>query len=415
MNGYPDLFRAFPFERRPEQTLAAFAGINSSPAWSPDGRTLALTLSKDGNPEIYVLTLATGVFRRLTRHAGIDTDPSWSPSGQEIAFVSDRPGRPHIFVMDDEGANVRQLTSGGFHTQPRWSPRGDTIIFTHARRARTTSGRSAPDGSNPRRSRSGPGDNQGAAWAPNGRHIAFQSNRTGRGRSSSCSADGASTTPVTQGTSESHKSLMVASPAVIGLGPRSRRTSWRGQRRSHGEPCVCDVVFSLLLVLTVIISRLRQAARDHSGLSARPSAGARARRPGASQRVDQRWAPRRPVAPPRRGADRPLPAAGAAGGAGSPRLPRPLAQGLRGRARPQGHLLRVRQVRYPARGRKTLDANATWLKANAEHARADRGALRRARHQRVQPGARRAAGEGDDELSRLAGRAGEPHHHHQLR
>ena len=80
--GYPDLYRAFPFERRPEQTLAAFAGINSSPAFSPDGRSLAMTLSKDGNPEIYVLDLASGAMRRLTRHAGIDTEPTWSPNGR---------------------------------------------------------------------------------------------------------------------------------------------------------------------------------------------------------------------------------------------------------------------------------------------------------------------------------------------
>jgi TolB protein len=32
MNGYPDLFRLFPFERqRPVQTLASFVGINSAP------------------------------------------------------------------------------------------------------------------------------------------------------------------------------------------------------------------------------------------------------------------------------------------------------------------------------------------------------------------------------------------------
>src|SRR5437879_5895759 len=75
MNGYPDLFRMFPFEpQRPVQTLAAFSGINSSPAWSPDGRFLALTLSMHGNPEIYVLTVATGKLERLTRHASIDTE-----------------------------------------------------------------------------------------------------------------------------------------------------------------------------------------------------------------------------------------------------------------------------------------------------------------------------------------------------
>jgi TolB protein len=197
-NGYPDLFRAFPFERRPEQTLAAFAGINSSPAWSPDGRALALTLSKDGNPELYLLNLTTGVFRRLTRHAGIDTDPSWSPSGREIAFVSDRAGRAHIFVMDAEGANVRQLTSGGHHTQPRWSPRGDAIVFT-TREGTHDLWAIAPDGSSPRRLTAGPGDNSGPTWSPNGRHLMFQSSRLGGWQIYAMLADGTEPTPITQG------------------------------------------------------------------------------------------------------------------------------------------------------------------------------------------------------------------------
>jgi TolB protein len=92
MRGYPYLYRLFPFEKRPVQLLAGYLGINSSPAWSPDGRLLALTLSKDGNPEIYLLTLETGNLRRLTTFAGIDTEPTWSPTGREIAFVSDRSG-----------------------------------------------------------------------------------------------------------------------------------------------------------------------------------------------------------------------------------------------------------------------------------------------------------------------------------
>lgn len=201
-NGYPDLFRAFPYERRPEQTLAAFSGINSSPGWSPDGRSLALTLSKDGNPEIYVLTLATGAFRRLTRHAGIDTEPSWSPSGREIAFISDRAGAPNVFVMDTEGANVRQVTSGGHHTQPRWSPKGDVIVFT-VRQGLHDLWAVAPDGSNPHRLTSGPGDNAGATWAPDGRHLAFQTNRLGPWQIFAMLADGSEQTRLTHGATDS--------------------------------------------------------------------------------------------------------------------------------------------------------------------------------------------------------------------
>ena len=155
VQGYPDLYRVFPFERRPLQTLAAFAGINSAPAWSPDGRSLAMTLSKDGNPEIYVLNVATGALRRLTRHAGIDTDPTWSPTGRQIAFVSDRTGAPHVFVMDTDGANVRQLTAGGFQTQARWSPKGDTIVYTQ-RQAGHQLWAVNPDGSSARQLTFGP-------------------------------------------------------------------------------------------------------------------------------------------------------------------------------------------------------------------------------------------------------------------
>lgn len=191
--GYPDLYRAFPFERRPEQTLAAFVGINTSPAFSPDGRSIAMTLSKDGNPEIYVLTLATGTMRRLTRHAGIDTEPTWAPTGRQMAFISDRGGSPHVFVMDAEGTNVRPLTSGGFHTQPRWSPKGDAIAFT-TRAGVHDLWLVNVDGSNPRRLTGGAGENQSASWAPNGRHLAFQSSRGGRWQIYAVLADG--TAPV---------------------------------------------------------------------------------------------------------------------------------------------------------------------------------------------------------------------------
>ena len=201
VQGYPDLYRTFPFERRPLQTLAAFAGINSSPAWSPDGRLLAMTLAKDGNPEIYVLTLATGALRRLTRHAGIDTEPTWAPTGRQLAFVSDRTGSPHIFVMDTDGANVRQLTSGGFQTQPRWSPKGDTIVYTQ-RQAGHQLWAVNPDGSTPRQLTFGPGSAQGAAWAPDGRHLAFQSNRLGRWQIFAMPLDGTPPTQVTSGQGE---------------------------------------------------------------------------------------------------------------------------------------------------------------------------------------------------------------------
>ncbi len=196
--GYPDLYRMFPFERRPEQTLAAFVGINTSPSFSPDGKSVAMTLSMHGNPEIYVLTLATGTLQRLTRNAGIDTEPTWSPTGRELAFISDRGGSPNVYVMDNQGLGVRQLTSGGFHTQPRWSPKGDSLVYT-SRGGVHDLWIVNINGSNPRRLTSGTGDSQGATWAPNGRHIAFQSNRNGRWQIFAMLADGSAQDAITRG------------------------------------------------------------------------------------------------------------------------------------------------------------------------------------------------------------------------
>ncbi len=44
------------------------------PAFSPDG-SLAFVLSKDGNPEIYVMDLGSRAIRRVTNDSAIDTEP----------------------------------------------------------------------------------------------------------------------------------------------------------------------------------------------------------------------------------------------------------------------------------------------------------------------------------------------------
>jgi TolB protein len=201
--GYPYVFRVYPFNPRRRgqepEIMSAWPGINTAPAWAPDGRVLALTLSKGGNPDIFSLRVGTSDFRQLTNARGIDTDPSWSPTGREIAFTSDRSGSPQIWLMGAEGTNARRLTFGGsYDTQPRWSPRGDAIIFTR----RTSGGFDLwainPDGSNARALTQGNGSNESASWAPNGRHIVFSSTRGGRAQLYTMLADGTEQQPLTR-------------------------------------------------------------------------------------------------------------------------------------------------------------------------------------------------------------------------
>ncbi len=63
-------------------------GHDSSPSWSPDGKTLAFLSARDGNSEVYLLSMAGGEAKKLTRlSTGADLF-HWSPDGKTIAFTS---------------------------------------------------------------------------------------------------------------------------------------------------------------------------------------------------------------------------------------------------------------------------------------------------------------------------------------
>jgi TolB protein len=107
------------------QKVADYSGINSAPSFSPDGKKLAMTLSKDGNTEIYVKDLTSGSLQRLTRHSGIDTEPDWSPDGLKIAFTSDRSGGPQIYEVSVNGGEAKRISfEGKYNARPTYSPDG---------------------------------------------------------------------------------------------------------------------------------------------------------------------------------------------------------------------------------------------------------------------------------------------------
>jgi TolB protein len=114
------------------QRVSARAGVNQAPAWSPDGKKLALTLStRDGNLDIYILELATQALTRITDDPGIDTEPQWSKDGQNLYFTSDRAGGPQIYrVGIQSGDKPRRLTfQGSYNARPRVSPDESQLAF----------------------------------------------------------------------------------------------------------------------------------------------------------------------------------------------------------------------------------------------------------------------------------------------
>lgn len=115
--------------------VAAYRGINGAPAFSPDGKQLAMSLSRDGNAEIYVKDLASEELRRVTRNpSAIDTEPSWSADGGSLIFTSDRGGKPQIYRLDLATGYPERLTfSGDYNARARLLPDGQHLVYVHRR------------------------------------------------------------------------------------------------------------------------------------------------------------------------------------------------------------------------------------------------------------------------------------------
>lgn len=108
-----------------------------SPSISPNGDFVAFASDNDGDFEIYLYDIDTGLSTQLTENEGfIDTDPDWNPEGNKLVFSSDRatPARNELFTLepfalDVEESVVRVTDSRGNSIQPQWSPVTNEIVY----------------------------------------------------------------------------------------------------------------------------------------------------------------------------------------------------------------------------------------------------------------------------------------------
>lgn len=120
---------------RADGTGATLLTRGLSPAWSPDGRRLALARwpDADGGGGIYLVDDDGSDLVRLVDYGG---DPGWSPDGSRIVFV-DTAG---IRVIGIDGGGAATLLRHDFFgadpagtqwlAEPVWSPDGQQIAFT---------------------------------------------------------------------------------------------------------------------------------------------------------------------------------------------------------------------------------------------------------------------------------------------
>jgi TolB protein len=168
---FPDVYR-IDLQRNRRELLAGYGGLNTGAAISPDGSELALILSKDGNPELYIKNLRSGQLTRLTATPrATEASPSWSPDGRTLVYVSDSSGRPQLYLIARTGGSPRRISSRGTENiAPDWGANG--LIACSSRSGgqyliaviQPANGQTVylpVDGA----------DYEDPSWAPDGRHI----------------------------------------------------------------------------------------------------------------------------------------------------------------------------------------------------------------------------------------------------
>ncbi|HTJ56232.1 MAG TPA: Tol-Pal system beta propeller repeat protein TolB [Devosiaceae bacterium] len=160
------------------QPLGNFNSMTFSPRFSPDGRNIAFSVEGGGTTNIYAMPIG-GQPQQLTSGASIDTSPSYSPDGANIAFESDRGGTSQIYIMASSGGPAQRISfAEGTYNTPVWSPKGDYIAFTKQGGGQFSIGIMKPDGSGEKLLYSG-FHAEGPTWAPNGRVIMYFSDPGG--------------------------------------------------------------------------------------------------------------------------------------------------------------------------------------------------------------------------------------------
>jgi dipeptidyl aminopeptidase/acylaminoacyl peptidase len=134
-------------EAQTRMDLDAFGRIvrMSDPQISPDGRTIALSVSRANfeenrfDADLVLVDVASSKMRTLTSGRRGLGQPRWSPSGDRMAFlalgpaVAGREPKSQVFILPMDGGDARKLTDAPNGVQHfAWSPDGASVAFATA-------------------------------------------------------------------------------------------------------------------------------------------------------------------------------------------------------------------------------------------------------------------------------------------
>jgi len=102
-------------------------------AWSPDGRSIAVVLSLDGEPAIDVIDTSNGEATELAVDYQV-MEAYWRPpDGRQLMFFGGPESDPGLFVVTVDGGSVERLpaSAGDGGLRPLgWTPDGSRFVWT---------------------------------------------------------------------------------------------------------------------------------------------------------------------------------------------------------------------------------------------------------------------------------------------
>jgi len=155
-SGYPVIYE-MDLVTGTEQVISDIGRINITPVYSPDGRRILFGRTQDDHTELFEIQRdPLCCTRRVTyTSTGETMGGAYSPDGRLLAITSTPLGNPQIYVLNLQRGGDPSIVSRyvfgerGYATSPDWSPRGDRVAMTSR------------------------GNNEDPSWAPDGRHLVF--------------------------------------------------------------------------------------------------------------------------------------------------------------------------------------------------------------------------------------------------
>jgi len=113
------------------RAVTNFAGLQSHPALSPDGRSVVFVSNRDGHYNIYISLINGGNLVKLTDDANLKSSPCWSPDGTEVAYARlIDSGVWDIWQVPALGGIPRRMILNA--TDPAWSHDGRSFAYGNA-------------------------------------------------------------------------------------------------------------------------------------------------------------------------------------------------------------------------------------------------------------------------------------------